>query len=68
MASNSDDDSSDFGAPENFHITNENDDGSHWSVGSVKCPLCNYLRKAFHCRFCIRDGNFIHSSHHLAER
>lgn len=67
MANHSDDES--FGAPENFHITTENDeDGSHWSSYQVKCPLCNYSRKSFYCRYCIRDGNFVHSSHHLAER
>lgn len=68
MANNSDDDASSFGAPENFHITSDNDDGSHWSAYHVKCPLCNFSRKSFYCRYCIRDGNFIHSSHHLAER
>lgn len=67
MANHSDDES--IGAPENFHITNENDeDGSHWNNGKVKCPLCCYSRKSFHCRYCIRDGSFVHSSHHLAER
>lgn len=68
MANHSDDDNSSFGAPENFHITAENEDGSHWSSNQVKCPLCNYSRKSFYCRFCIRDGNFTHTSHHLAER
>lgn len=68
MANHSDDDSSSFGAPENFHITAENEDGSHWSGHQVKCPLCNYSRNAFYCRYCVRDGNFTHTSHHLAER
>ncbi|XP_031618247.1 beclin 1-associated autophagy-related key regulator [Contarinia nasturtii] len=67
MATHSDDES--FGAPENFHITTENDDdGSHWSGCQIKCPLCNYSRKYFSCHKCISKGNFVHSSHHLAER
>ena len=69
MANHSDDDNESYGAPENFHITIENDeDGGHWSSCQAKCPLCNYSRKSFHCRSCIRDGNFVHSSHHLVER
>ncbi|XP_058836731.1 beclin 1-associated autophagy-related key regulator [Topomyia yanbarensis] len=60
---------SEGGAPENFHISYGNDDDdSNLSVGSVRCPLCSYSKRHFHCRNCIRNGDFLHSSHHLLER
>lgn len=69
MANNiEDNDNSYMRAPENFHITNENEHGIHWSDYRVKCPLCNYSRKIFFCQYCIRDGNFVHTSHHMVER
>ena len=67
-ASNNSDDSSN--APENFHLSSsiEEDSGSRLSVYQIKCPLCCNLKKIFHCRDCIRNGDFIHSTHHLSDR
>lgn len=60
---------SDDGAPENFHISFTNDDDdSNLSSGAVRCPVCNYSKRQFHCKFCIRKGDFIHSTHHILER
>ncbi|XP_055600933.1 beclin 1-associated autophagy-related key regulator [Uranotaenia lowii] len=60
---------SEEGAPENFQISFTNDDeDSNLSSNAVKCPLCCYLKRHFHCRGCIRNGDFRHSSHHLMER
>ncbi|XP_055529287.1 beclin 1-associated autophagy-related key regulator isoform X2 [Wyeomyia smithii] len=60
---------SEGGAPENFHISFGNDDDdSNLSAGSMRCPLCSYSKRNFHCRNCIRSGDFLHSSHHLLER
>lgn len=50
-------------APDNFNIasTHEND-GIHWPGECVmKCPMCKHLRKSFHCRNCVRDGDFVPS-------
>lgn len=60
---------SEGGAPENFHISFGNDDDdSNLSGTSIRCPLCCYSRRHFHCKNCIRNGDFLHSSHHLLER
>lgn len=60
---------SEGGAPENFHISyGHDDDDSNMSAGSMRCPLCSYTKRNFHCRNCIRNGDFLHSSHHLLER
>ncbi|XP_058466030.1 beclin 1-associated autophagy-related key regulator [Malaya genurostris] len=60
---------SEGGAPENFHISFGNDDDdSNMSSGSMRCPLCSYSKRHFYCRSCIRNGDFLHSSHHLLER
>ncbi|XP_053689583.1 beclin 1-associated autophagy-related key regulator [Sabethes cyaneus] len=60
---------SEGGAPENFHISFGNDDDvSNLSAGSMRCPVCSYSKRNFHCRNCIRNGDFLHSSHHLLER
>ncbi|XP_039443514.1 beclin 1-associated autophagy-related key regulator [Culex pipiens pallens] len=60
---------SEGGAPENFHISFGNeDDDSNLSGSGQRCPLCCYSRRHFHCKSCIRNGDFLHSSHHLLER
>lgn len=60
---------SDGGAPENFHISYTNDDDdSNLSASAMRCPLCNYSKRHFHCKSCIRKGDFIHSTHHILER
>lgn len=61
--------STDSRAPEQFHIptTNENDDSHHWSDCFMKCPLCVYSKKSFHCRNCIRNGSFRHTSDPISE-
>ncbi|XP_019536184.3 beclin 1-associated autophagy-related key regulator [Aedes albopictus] len=60
---------SDEGAPENFHLSFTNDDDdSNLSASAMRCPLCNYSRRQFHCKSCIRKGDFIHSTHHILER
>lgn len=60
---------SEGGAPENFHISFGNeDDDSNLSGSGQQCPLCCYSRRHFHCKSCIRNGDFLHSSHHLLER
>lgn len=57
------------GAPENFHISfGPDDDDSNLSGTSMRCPLCCYSRRHFHCKNCLRNGDFLHSSHHLLER
>ncbi|XP_065083127.1 beclin 1-associated autophagy-related key regulator [Ochlerotatus camptorhynchus] len=60
---------SEGGAPENFHISFTNDDNdSNLSASATRCPLCNYSKRHFHCKNCIRKGDFIHSTHHILER
>lgn len=60
---------SEDGAPENFRTSFSNDDyGSHLSSNTVSCPLCSYQKRHFHCKKCIRSGEFMHSSHHSMER
>lgn len=47
-------------APENFNIASTHEqDGVHWSGDCLmRCPLCQCSRKSFHCRNCVREGNF----------
>ncbi|XP_053679474.1 beclin 1-associated autophagy-related key regulator [Anopheles nili] len=30
--------------------------------GSLRCPLCSAYRRLFHCKSCIRHGDFLHTS------
>lgn len=65
MATSSSDDSS---APLEFHISNSLDDNSKFSSPTEECPLCCKARKVFYCKICVRNGDFVHSSSHIAER
>lgn len=65
MATISSDDSS---APVEFHISHSLDDNSKFSSPAEECPLCSKARKVFYCKICVRSGDFVHSSSHIAER
>lgn len=65
MANSSSDDSS---APSEFHISDSLDDSSKFSLPTEECPLCSKARKVFYCKICVRNGDFVHSSSHIAER
>ncbi|XP_055906508.1 beclin 1-associated autophagy-related key regulator [Eupeodes corollae] len=67
-----DSDESNNKAPENFHVSSSNDacdEDCHSNSNHMRfrCPLCTTLQKSFHCRCCIRKGDFLHSSHHFDE-
>ncbi|XP_055849333.1 beclin 1-associated autophagy-related key regulator [Episyrphus balteatus] len=67
-----DSDESNNKAPENFRVSSSNDNcdednQSNSNHFRLRCPLCTTLQKSFHCRCCVRKGDFIHSSHHYEE-
>lgn len=67
-----DSDESNNKAPENFHVSSSNDncdEEGHKNNNQfrLRCPLCTTLQKTFHCRCCIRKGDFVHSSHRYEE-
>ncbi|XP_026478327.1 beclin 1-associated autophagy-related key regulator-like isoform X2 [Ctenocephalides felis] len=67
MATSSSDDS--YKAPRDFHLSSSiEDSASRLSVNGQKCILCNNCRKTFHCKQCIRLGDFVHSASHFSER
>jgi len=33
-----------------------------WCCGTEQCPMCHKFRKSFHCKACVRNGDFGHSS------
>ncbi len=55
-------------APEKFNLSSSNydeDSPSRLSLNNnLRCPLCIHPRKRFHCRDCIRNGDFHHSQDH----
>ncbi|XP_058053695.1 beclin 1-associated autophagy-related key regulator [Anopheles bellator] len=32
------------------------------SSSTLRCPLCSHARRQFHCKQCIRNGNFVHTA------
>lgn len=34
----------------------------NWCCGTEQCPLCHKFRKSFHCKTCVGNGDFGHSS------
>ncbi|EAA00293.4 AGAP012246-PA [Anopheles gambiae str. PEST] len=55
------------GAPENFHITYSHDGDDIGGIvvggeGTLRCPLCGAHRRHFHCKSCIRHGDFLHTA------
>lgn len=64
MAAISSDDS--FAAPEKFNLSSSNEEvGSASRLNNnLKCLLCLRPRKRFHCRECLRNGDFHHSLEH----
>ena len=65
MAASSSDDSS--RAPDNFYLSSSNE-GCDSQSYCLKCPLCATLRKSFYCINCVKNGDFVHSAHHLPEK
>ncbi|XP_033192765.1 beclin 1-associated autophagy-related key regulator isoform X1 [Bombus vosnesenskii] len=56
-------------APADFQLSSELEDVSNrLSVNLLKCPLCHNSRRIFHCRQCIQNGDFIHSTSVYSER
>lgn len=33
-----------------------------WSCVGERCPMCHKFRKSFHCKTCVANGDFGHSS------
>lgn len=33
-----------------------------WCCGTEQCPMCHRFRKLFHCKTCVGNGDFGHSS------
>jgi len=33
-----------------------------WCCGTEQCPMCHKFRKLFHCKTCVVNGDFGHSS------
>lgn len=33
-----------------------------WCYGTEQCPMCHRFRKLFHCKTCVGNGDFGHSS------
>lgn len=55
-------------APEKFNLSssNDEDDSASRLSNNLKCQLCLRSRKRFHCRDCLRNGDFHHSLEHRA--
>ncbi|XP_015173689.1 PREDICTED: beclin 1-associated autophagy-related key regulator isoform X1 [Polistes dominula] len=56
-------------APADFHLSSDLEEiPSRIPLNSLKCPLCHNTRRIFYCRFCVQNGDFVHSTSVYAER
>ncbi|KAL1114784.1 hypothetical protein AAG570_007608 [Ranatra chinensis] len=60
--------SGDSAAPLDFQISSSTEDNCKLSVQTEDCPLCLKSRRNFHCKLCIRNGDFSHSATRYGER
>ncbi|XP_014255966.1 beclin 1-associated autophagy-related key regulator [Cimex lectularius] len=59
--------SGDSAAPLDFHISSSCEDNGKLVLATEDCPLCCKAKRIFYCKYCIKNGNFLHSSSRCSE-